>query len=230
MGIFPSLRKKLSRSHKSTQQQDDVLLVKPKDILGGVFVSTKSVATTCYESSSSSQSSIGIESPSNWRPSDSHDHNRNVPLIVSDPANPRSFNDAAEELGRIVARSRHLPSTSYFASNHIMVNKARSAKLIAPLYRLTELDEIARQHADKMAAEEDVFHSSPSTIQEQFHRPCRRLGENVAKGADIHSIHAKMLQNTANRNNMLDRRFTHMGMATSRGSDGSLYLCQVFGG
>jgi uncharacterized protein YkwD len=111
-----------------------------------------------------------------------------------------------------------------------MVNKARSAKLIAPLHRLTELDEIARQHAERMAAEADVFHSSPSTIQEQFHRPCRRLGENVAKGADIHSIHAKMLQNTANRNNILDRRFTHMGMATSKGADGSLYLCQVFRG
>ena len=201
--------------------------MKQKDILGGVFVSTRSAATTYC---GSSQSSLAIDSPSNWRPSDALDHNENVPLIVSDPDSPKSIADEAQELGRILARSRHLPSTSYFASNHIMVNQVRSAKLIAPLYRLTELDDIAKQHADKMAADDIVFHSSPSTIQEQFQRPCRRLGENVAKGVDVRTMHAKMLQNTANRNNILDRRFTHMGMATSRGSDGTLYLCQVFRG
>lgn len=200
------------------------MLVKKKEVFGGVFVSTRSVSTASCDSQSS------IESPSNWKSSDSTDHNKNVPLMVSDPDSPRNITDAAAELGLILAKSRRLPSTSYFSSNHIMVNKARSDKLIAPLYRLTELDEIAKKHADKMATEENVFHSSPSTIQEQFQRPCRRLGENVAKGDNIRVIHAMMLHNTANRNNILDRRFTHMGMATSRGCDGSLYLCQVFRG
>lgn len=225
MAIFPKLRQRFSRHHTKRQTKNDILLVKQKVILGGVFVSTRSDATTYCDS----QSTIAIDSLSNWRPSD-FCHSENVPLIVSDPESPRNITDTAEELGRILARSRHLPSTSYFASNHIMVNQARSVKLIAPLHRLTGLDEIAKQHADKMAAEENVFHSSPSTIQEQFQRPCRRLGENVAQGTDIRIIHAKMMQNTANRNNILDRRFTHMGMATSRGSDGSLYLCQVFRG
>lgn len=222
--ILKRIRCKFSRCNQKNTQVDVPPPLKQKYILGGVFVSTRSVATTSYDSQSS------IDSPSHWKRSDSIDHNKDVPLIVSDPDSPREIKDAAGELGRVLARSRYLPSTSYFSSNHIMVNKARSDKLIAPLHRLAELDEIAKKHADKMAAEETVFHSAPSTIQEHFQRPSRRLGENVAKGDNVRDIHAKMLLNTANRNNILDRRFIHMGMATSRGSDGSLYLCQVFRG
>ena len=102
---------------------------------------------------------------------------------------------------------------------------------MAPLVRLRELDEIAREHAEEMASKNSLFHTSPDELQSKFQRASRRLGENVNKGKSIRGIHKAMMATRADRNNMLDRRFTHMGMATARGSeDGELYLCQVFRG
>lgn len=111
-----------------------------------------------------------------------------------------------------------------------MVNTERSKRTIAPLYRLKELDEIARQHAERMASNLTLFHTTPHELQSKFQRKTRRLGENVGCGETIRSIHQIMMATRSERNNILDRRYTHFGMATARATDGNLYLCQVFRG
>jgi uncharacterized protein YkwD len=112
-----------------------------------------------------------------------------------------------------------------------MVNNDRLKNMVAPLVRLRELDSIARAHAEAMAAAGKVFHMNPQDIRSRFCRASRRLGENVARGTSIQEIHQAMMKNLSDRNNILDRRFTNMGMATARGKDnGLLYLVQVFRG
>jgi hypothetical protein len=37
-----------------------------------------------------------------------------------------------------------------------------------------------------------------------------------------------MMETVADRNNMLDRRLTCMGIGTAKADDGTLYLCQLF--
>lgn len=116
------------------------------------------------------------------------------------------------------------------SSNHVMVNQERTKWIIAPLTRLSELDDIARDHAKLMAIEQNLHHVAVSEIQSRFDRNCRRLGQNVSVGCTIRDIHQEQMKTTSDRNNILDRRYTHMGMGTARGVDGNLYLCQIFRG
>lgn len=135
-------------------------------------------------------------------------------------------------LAMAMARSRRLPGTWYFSSGHVMINKERAKACVAPLVRQRELDEQARAHAAVMAAQQYVHHSSSSTTTfSSTLASYRRMGENVASGDSIRSMQREMVKaSLADKNNMLDRRYTHMGMGTARGADGRLYMCQLFRG
>lgn len=207
--------------------------------IGGVFVNAKNLSTsattldtflTADGSSSLSSVDSSLEFNTTWVSSGERQHNKNAPLLVSDPENPTIIKDAAEELGKLLAKSRFLPTTGHYASNHVMINQERTRRIAAPLKRLRELDEIAREQARKMASARRLFHSTPEELSAKFQRPSRRLGENVGCGESIHDIHKDMMKNRANKNNILDRRYTHMGTASLKGSDGKLYICQVFRG
>jgi hypothetical protein len=120
------------------------------------------------------------------------------PLVVNDPEKgDEPIKDEEEALGLIMARSRHLPGTWYYSSNHVMVNQERFKRAIAPLVRMRELDEIAREHVDAMARENRSFHSNPNFLRMSFHRPARRLGENVAKGSSIRKIHEAITETSS---------------------------------
>lgn len=173
--------------------------------------------------------------PRYWKPSGTISFLRNVPLLVNDPEHDdEPMIDAAKRLGEILTRSKkHSPSNSaQYASNHIMINQERVKRCVAPLYRLSELDEIAREHAHDMANKNSLFHVDPKGLKHKFLRPARRMGENIAKGKTISEIHVAMMETSASdRSNIIDRRYTHMGMGTAKCTiDGSLYLCQVFRG
>jgi uncharacterized protein YkwD len=157
-------------------------------------------------------------------------------LLVSNPdesGESELVADEAEKLGQVMQRCRNLPGTWYYSSNHVMVNQERTKRVIAPLTRLAELDTIAREHAAAMAAQGKLFHSDPAEIHAKFnqhHRFSRRMGENVACGANIREIHTQMMKIPTDKHNILHRRYTHFGMGTANGQDGKLYLCQVFRG
>jgi hypothetical protein len=154
------------------------------------------------------------------------------PLLACDPEDKSTGGvvDEAEAMGLILQRSRQLPSTWYYSSNHVMVNEERTKRVIAPLHRLSDLDTIAREQAESMAALGRLFHSDPRALCTIFNRPARRMGENVAVGENIREIHKAMMKTKSDRRNILDRRYTHFGMGTAKGVDGKLYLCQVFCG
>jgi hypothetical protein len=166
-----------------------------------------------------------------------HDH---TPLFVQPSAllirnesdgmkNRLDISQDNEEFKKIMAKSRRLPGTWYFSSGHVLVNKERVKRNIPALIRQIELDSIARECAIAMASEGIVRHSHAGDIQVKI-QPCRRFGENIARGKSVRGIHLQMLNDDANRNNIIDRRYAFMGMGTARGNDGSLYLCQIFKG
>lgn len=202
----------------------------------GVFVSAGRLkifprSSLSIETESSHSSSPAPTPPGSWLSAGSKDHHQGAPLIVRPlEAEELPIVDEAEALGLMLARSRQLPGTWYFSSNHIMVNEARVRRTIAPLVRLPQLDSMARKHAEAMAADEKMFHSDPRELGDSLGLQSRRLGENVARGSSVRDIHSGMMRTRAHKNNILDRRFTHMGMATAKGSDGKLYMCQIFRG
>lgn len=236
--IFQRLQRRYHKKNKSTmgRKSSSLRLPDPADAASdGVYFSARKPvhdddwSDSTDDTHSESEGSLSSHT-SSWKSSGSKDHHKGSPLIVSSPESNRSIDDEVLELGRKMARSRHLPGTWYFASNHIMVNQERKDKVIAPLVRLAELDSLARYHAEEMAEADRLFHSDPDALNYAFPRESRRLGENVAKGGSVAEIHDAMMKTKSQKNNILDRRYTNMGMATARGKDGQLFLCQIFRG
>ena len=80
--------------------------------VGGVFVSTRSLMT--METSQHDDSSTCSPAVS-WKSAGSEDHNRNAPLVATDPESSTELGDEVEALGRVMARSRQLPGTWYYS-------------------------------------------------------------------------------------------------------------------
>lgn len=217
----------------------------------GVFVSSRtlamrplsppssSVSVSSNESSGTNASTVTTTPPplpaspaTSWKSAGTKEHNLNSPLVVTNPDDTTErIVDEATHLGKILARSRHLPGTWYYSSNHILVNQERTRRTMAPLIRMVELDLLARLHAEQMAEEDELRHVEADALRYALQDiPYRRLGENVAKGSNVRSIHTDMMSTLSNRNNIVDRRFTHFGMGTAVANNGELYLCQIFRG
>lgn len=206
--------------------------------LGGTYFTTlqRDDNRSLTESSSSDES---------WKPSSGKGHHKHSPLVARSGERPTysgnlktkptarvyPVDDDAQELGMIMLHSRKLPGTWYYSSNHVLVNKERVKRRIPPLIRRQKLDEIAREHAETMAAEDSLYHSNPTELVQKIGRPSRRLGENVSFGESIRDLHKSMMEIAgADRNNILDRRYLTMGMGTARGPNGGIYMCQIFRG
>jgi Cysteine-rich secretory protein family len=195
------------------------------------------------EISSSTENSLYVERVSvdrSWVSAGVKNFHNHTPLFVkpsvhlgrneSDGISCRLHrSDEQEEFTQIMAKSRRLPGTWYYSSGHVLVNKERVKRNIPALTRQIELDSLARDCAKAMASEGRVRHSHADEIQCKI-QPCRRFGENVARGKSVRGIHLQMLNDDADRNNIIDRRYAFMGMGTARGDDGLVYLCQIFKG
>jgi len=156
-------------------------------------------------------------------------------------------------LEKIMLKSKRLPQfgdDNKYASNYIMINNERIKKKVPPMRRERTLDAIAKEHAQKMADKKKVFQiDTPYELHNELH--CRalkeelekprltydkpntsfdRVGMNIGKGTNLHNIHKYMMASLAERNNIEDKRFFHMGMATAEDENGFMYLCQIFGG
>jgi hypothetical protein len=169
-----------------------------------------------------------------WKVCDSESYHDHSPLLAHRMSGrDLKVSDEATELGMVMARARKLPGTWYFSNNIILVNQSRCRRNAPALSRDMELDHIARLHAQAMATSGKAEHSDSNYLRFKLSGPCRRIGENVAVGTSIKDIHKEMMESTkrhADKNNVLDRRYTCMGVGTAKGEDGTLYLCQIFKG
>lgn len=211
--------------------------------------------------------SIDTETPVPvWTPSNRPDHHKDTPKIVRRPQYEKKYNEDDDDklLRRIIYESRTLPISygrnpkkSYF-SMHVGINSERTRLFVPPLLRNPKLDEIAREHAAKMAQRREVHHiRDPASLYDRIHsdddhdeeddgstsagrttpsiplvadESCHRLGENISCGQNLKEIHQAMMASTSERNNIIDRRFLSMGVGTAVAADGTLYVCQLFTG
>merc|ERR1712176_970319 len=120
-----------------------------------------------------------------------------------------------------------------YANNHVMVNITRERRGLRPLHRSRRLDGIAREHAEYMAKIGKIVHitaTAASTTEEDLKKMLgtRYAGETVLRGESTSKMHMFAVQKKSMRNIMMDTKFNMMGMATAKGSDGFLYLCQLY--
>lgn len=115
-------------------------------------------------------------------------------------------------------KEEEIHSTSYFASNHVLINRERMKRGLRPLTRNIAMDEQARKSAEAMANSNGL-----NPLQTTY------VG-NVLRGESIRSIHRSTMQQKQGRErkNLLNPYFQDFGVGTAKGEDGMLYMCQLF--
>lgn len=115
-------------------------------------------------------------------------------------------------------KEEEIHSTSYFASNHVLINRERMKRGLRPLTRNIAMDELARQSAEAMASSNGLNPLKTTYVG------------NVLRGESIRSIHRSTMQQKQGRerSNLLNPYFQDFGVGTAKGEDGMLYMCQLF--
>jgi len=129
-------------------------------------------------------------------------------------------------------KQQNLPDTWYYSSNHILVNRERALCGLTQLKRVRLLDELARFHAENMAEKTTLFHSVDGldALKSKVGE-AKFAGENVQRGKSIRWMHtAMMASGKKSRENILSKKYAEFGMGTAKGSDGKLYMVQLFRG
>ncbi len=114
-------------------------------------------------------------------------------------------------------------------ASHAMarLNDTRADSGLAPLAYDPQLSGVAFAWAETMAGGRFLAHNRalPDTIDYGWWM----WGENVGRGTSADAIHRAWDTSSTHRQNMLEARFTHVGVGAAYAADGRIYLVQVFG-
>ena len=115
-------------------------------------------------------------------------------------------------------KEEEIHSTSYFASNHVLINRERMKRGLRPLTRDIAMDDLARKSAQQMADSNGLNPLKTTYVG------------NVLRGESIRAIHRSIMQQKQGREraNLLNPYYQDFGVGTAKGSDGQLYMCQLF--
>jgi hypothetical protein len=113
------------------------------------------------------------------------------------------------------------------------INELRAAQGISPLARDGHLDQAARVHSHDQADHQQLMHVSETsgTPTDRVHAAglaIDEIAENVSMHSDTAQAEATLEASPPHLANMLNPRFTHVGLAAILHSDGT-YVTQVFG-
>ena len=110
-----------------------------------------------------------------------------------------------------------------------MVNAARADHGLAPLAAHGAVTDFASGHSGVMAAAGSIWHNDDYFTKATKARfAATAVAENVAVNATTADAHARLMNSPGHRANILDGKFTHVGIAVARSTDGLLYYTQDF--
>ena len=119
-----------------------------------------------------------------------------------------------------------------------ITNAERAARGVAPLTLHPQLSQAAEAHARDQFRRDcltQLSHigtdgSNPGVRIARTGLQVRTWGENIACGqTSASSVMRAWMNSSGHRANILDPKFTHLGVSASRDSDGRPYWVQVFG-
>lgn len=141
---------------------------------------------------------------------------------------PRSFRRALVLGLATVAISGTGSAVAGYSSEQAFVsdmNSARAHHGLRPYVQRRDLTAAARRWARWMAAHHTLAHN-PALGSNVC---CwRDLGENVGRGPSEPALNRAFMASREHRANILSRTFTQVGVGTARGSDGRLYVDELF--
>jgi uncharacterized protein YkwD len=99
-----------------------------------------------------------------------------------------------------------------------------------PLFALrADVSAIAARHSEAMAARGTIWHNDGYFTEATRRKlDARLLGENVARNPEIDDAHRRLMNSPGHRGNILDGRFTVVGLAVYHDGQGNLYVTQNF--
>mmetsp|Transcript_20851 Transcript_20851/g.27456 ORF Transcript_20851/g.27456 Transcript_20851/m.27456 type:complete len:184 (+) Transcript_20851:159-710(+) len=136
--------------------------------------------------------------------------------------------DRIQQRRHSAERRRISPNTSYFASNHILINNERTAIGLPTLMRDQKRDAEARSHASIMAGKRRLFHSGLTDYYKQTPSKEQPVGETIGSGKTINIAHQDMMGSVEARRCILNSEYKTMGTGSVKGDDGILYVCYIF--
>lgn len=115
-----------------------------------------------------------------------------------------------------------------------MINAARREEGMPPLAHNPALERVAMEHAEAMLEKRLVAHDvgdgSPLTRVNAAGIHVRVAGENVASAATLADAHRAVWSSPSHRGNLLDTRFSSLGVAVVRDAKNRVWVAQLFGG
>jgi len=112
-------------------------------------------------------------------------------------------------------------------SSAIAVNDTRSSVGRSTLTLEADLSAVAQRHAEAMARRGRLYHSYSSSRPPAGYRT---VGENVGRGHTVSGIHSALRASPGHYSNMVNPSFSAFGVGSAYGSDGKLYVTQLFAG
>lgn len=116
---------------------------------------------------------------------------------------------------------------------HRLVNVEREARGIAKLAPLPPLANVARQHSRAMAEQNLVAHEIEGTppfetrARSAMPNACH-FGENITKHYTVEYALADLMGSPGHRGNILDPKYTFLGIGIVRTKEGLLFITQDF--
>jgi len=108
-----------------------------------------------------------------------------------------------------------------------LVNALRASNGAARLTPDPDLAASAAAQVAAMMAAGDLFHQD---LQDELDRGWSVAGENVGFGPGVTAVHNALVGSPGHFANLVNARFTHVGIAVRTDGNGRLWVAQVFGG
>jgi hypothetical protein len=113
--------------------------------------------------------------------------------------------------------------------NESQVNGTRASKGVQHLAHHAGLQSMARAQAVRMMERGDIYHNpNLSSDITALGVNWRMVGENVGMGPDEDTIEGALLKSPHHYENIVRTNFNDFGVGVVKGSDGTVYLVQVF--
>lgn len=155
-----------------------------------------------------------------------------VQLVATIAGGPRPvleatvFADTTPTLAEPAAPGEDLPSLDK------MIARVRKDEGLSPLKRDLRLDELAKKHAEAMAAKKLLAHDvGDGDFAERFQAQgfaATTVGENVAHAKTLALGHRALWASPSHRSNLLDAQYTRYGFAVVDDDSDHLWICEVF--
>lgn len=110
-----------------------------------------------------------------------------------------------------------------------LVNEDRAKEGLGPMASRDDVATIARRHSRSMAEQGEISHNdSYFTAATRAALAAKALGENVAQNSSIDDAHRRLMASPGHRANVLDGRFSVIGIGVVRDGNGRLFVTEDF--